>query len=122
MKLDIETRDKMIFGRYRERKYQNGNRPIFSGMTAKTLGDLIAEGYIDQMSHYNDAPLVCEIHSFLQRYPKYTCHGFTTLDGVYIAGVEKGSPADTPAEFQDFIGVFKAPTELNIQTGYCWYK
>lgn len=120
--MDIETRDKLIFGRYRERKYQNGNRPIFSGLNGKTLGELIDKGYIDRMSRYNDAPLVCEIHNFLQRYPKYTCHGFTTPEGVFIAGVEKGSPADTPAEFQDFIGVFKNSSELNVQTCYCWYK
>lgn len=120
--MDLETRDKLIFGRYRERKYQNGNRPIFSGMTAKTLGELIKQGFIDPMAQYNDAPLVCEIHSFLQRYPKYTCGGFTTTDGIFITGVNKGSPADTPAEFQDFIGVFKNPSELNVQNCYCWYK
>lgn len=119
---NIETRDKLIFGRYRPKKYQNDNHPIFSGVSGKTLGELIDQGFIAPMAQYHLAPPVCELHSFMQRYPGYTCHGYTTPNEVVICGVDKGSPADTPAEFQDFIGLFRNATETDVKTGYCWFE
>lgn len=123
---DIETRDKMIYGKYRPNKYKFGNICYFKEMPLKTLTQLFDENFIDPDCYKGKAPTAQEILDFITCYPEYSVHGFTVnIDdenyGVYIEGVEKGSPNSSVEEFKDFMALFSAYDSFNEKTMYCWF-
>lgn len=122
---DIETRDKIIFGRYRPNKYRYGTA-WFRDMNVKTLRKLLEQNFIDPEETQNESPTVEQIYEFMRRHPEYTCHGYTVAADradyrVSIEGVEKGSPAANPIEFKDFMDLFGGADEINYRTNYCWF-
>lgn len=123
---DIETRDKLIWGRYRPRKYAFGGTISFQGMNVKTLRKLINQNFADPEEKQNFAPSIGEIYDFMCTYPAYTCHGYAVSADrddyrVSIEGVEKGDKTYSVEEFQDYMKLFSNADELNFNTMYCWF-
>lgn len=124
---DIETRDKMIYGKYRPNKYKFGNICYFKEMPLKVLSWLFEQNYIDPNCSKGKAPTSEQILDFLSYYPEYSAHGFTVnIDdenyGVYIEGVEKGETSSSVEEFKDFMSLFSACDSFNEKTMYCWFE
>lgn len=60
------------------------------------------------------------------KYPKYEAHGYTVDEDredyrVSIEGVEKGSPADSVEEFQEYMDLFRLCDKFDETTMYCWF-
>ena len=120
---DIEQRDKLIFGRYRPRKYQYGNAAHFDGLAPGTLAELISRGFIDPEGRVGSSPTAGEVCEFVNKYNGYTVHGYSTSsDGVCVEGVDKACVAETPEECQEFLRLFGDATELSVNGFmYAWY-
>lgn len=120
---DIETRDKIILGRFRPNKYKFNNVCPFSNMDATILGQLIEQHFIDPEEWANKTCTVSDIYEFLKDYPDYTVHGYMKLDGgIIIEGVEKGRPVASTEEFQRYMNLFKSSARLDTTTMYCAFK
>ncbi len=123
---DIETRDKLIFGKFKRNRYKFNDYISFEKLNLETFKALVDMNYINLNTNYNLAPMVYEIYDFLQKYPKYTIHGYVTSDesedyGIYINGVEKGEPSESLQEFTDYMAVFRYNDEFEYETMYCWF-
>ena len=123
---DIETRDKIIYGKYKPSRYKFGGTQSFRGMMVDTLKTLIDQNFADPEECQNDSPTISEFYDFMERYPEYTAHGYTVSDTrddyrVSIEGVEKGSPASIYDELQDYMALFAGADEFNEYTMWCWF-
>ena len=124
---DIEARDKIIYGKYRPKKYGHGGTAHFEDMTAKTLGRLLRDKFADPEDAQNLAPTLQEFYDFLKTHKGYTVHGYTVSADrddyrVSIEGLYKPVPASTPEEYQDFINFNKYADELQVQNYmYSWF-
>ncbi len=120
---DIETRDKIIFGRYRTKKYAHDDIVHFGGLESDKLGKLITQGFIDSDYKYTkDSPKVSEIHQFLLKYPSYNCYGYATSSGIYITGVVKGHACNNPDEFKEFMKLFRNFSKFDVSTMNCLFE
>lgn len=124
---DIETRDKLIFGRYRPSKYKFGGTCHFDDLDVDNLEKLIEQNFIDLQGKHNLAPTVEEIYAFMKKYPQYTAHGYTVSADrqdyrVSLEGVEKGVPSDSVDEFKDYMELFRHADEMNVGTMYCRFE
>lgn len=123
---DIETRDKIIFGSYKDSKYRFGGIRSFRGLDVDTLKILLDQNFIDPEETQNESPTVFEIYSFMEDYPSYTAHGYTVVDSqedyrVSLEGVEKGEPAYSIEELKDYMSLFRGADEFDESTMYCWF-
>ena len=124
---DIETRDKLIWGKYRPRKYNFGGVIPYQGMNVRTLRKLLEQNFADPEERQNNAPTIGEIYNFMKSYPSYTCHGYAVSADrddyrVSIEGVEKGDKTDSVEEFQSYMKLFGNADEINFNTMYCWFN
>lgn len=124
---DIKQRDTIIFGRYRDRKYQYGGVIHFEGLPVSSMAQLIREKFVDLNQTEGNSPTIDEMYNFAKKYKDYTFHGYVTaVDredyGVYVEGIEKSYAPPTPEECQDLLRMFKNADELKID-GYVhvWY-
>ena len=123
---DIETRDKILFGKYRPSPYEHGGIRYYNGLTVQKLKILIENNFADPEECQNLAPSIGEIYAFMQKYPEYTAHGYAvSIDRhdyrVSIEGVEKGSTFKSIEEFEDYMNVFRFCDEFNPATMRCWF-
>jgi len=124
---DIETRDKLIYRKYRPNFYtQGGGIRHFTDLDAKTLQELVDMNFADPEDKQNDSPTLGEILEFLKKYPAYTAHGYSVSAErpdyrVSIEGVEKGIPSESVQEFQDYMALFRNADEFSNTTMYCWF-
>ena len=63
----------------------------------------------------------------MKQYPTYTAHGYTVSADrddyrVSIEGIEKGEPAATAEELQDYMALFRWADEFDSSTMYCWFN
>ena len=123
---DIETRDKIIFGKYREATYKHGGVREFEGMTRDTLKQLLDQDFADPDERQNLSPTIIEIYEFMAKYPEYTAHGYAVSNSrddyrVSIDGVSKGRQSDSVKEYTDYMTLFRYCDEFNPRTMYCWF-
>lgn len=124
---DIETRDKIIYGRYREKKYKYGGTLHYEGLTVGTMKELMDQKFLDPEERQNSSPTVQEIYDFMCTYPGYTAHGYTVSADrddyrVSVEGVMKPEQAATPEECQAFLRLFENADELRVEGYmYCWF-
>ncbi len=123
---DIETRDKIIFGNYKDSKYRFGGTRSFRGLNVDTLKILLDQNFIDPNETQNASPTVFEIYSFMENYPLYTAHGYAVVDTrddyrISLEGVEKGGPANSVEELKDYMNLFRYADEFDESTMFCWF-
>lgn len=120
---DIEGRDKLIFGRYRPNRYKFGNVCKFEGVDLDTMDRLLEQNYIFFDDICADDIMFEDIYDFVQKYPDYKIHGYTTLEhGIKVQGVEKGTPNDTVEEFTDYMALFRDCKHFGSGTMYCSFE
>ena len=115
---DIAERDKLIYGRYRPRKYAYGS-VLFNGLSVKALNELINQKFIDFRQTTGHSPTVKEMLGFAKRYSDYTFHGYTTEENICITGIDKECVAPTADECQDFLRLFRNADDLRVD-GYMY--
>lgn len=127
LNMDVETRDKIIFGRYREKKYKYNNVIHFEGLTPGALKELLDNNFIHPEDTEGHSPTVQEIYDFMCQYHDYTCHGYVVGPdrpdySVHIEGVSKEYQPGTPTECQHFLRLFSDADEIRVDGyTYCWY-
>ena len=124
---DIEKRDKLIFGRYREKKYEYDGKVHFGGIDHKVLGQLLEQGFVDGKFRYNhNSPMVNEIYDFMNTYHAYCCHGYVTSIGddygIYLTGIEKGHASDSPQEFKRYMALFGKADKIDVNNMNCLFE
>lgn len=123
---DIETRDKIIFGKYKPGKYKYGGTQKFRAMHVDTLKTLLDQDFADPECVKGDSPTIIEFYHFMRMYPEYTAHGYVVSDnednyGVVIEGVERGGLAASQFEVRDYMALFGRSDEFNEYTMWCWF-
>ena len=123
---DIETRDKIIYGKYKSAPYKFTGYRSFSGMEADVLTDLLDNNFADPDETCGYSPTIYEIREFLRDYPDYTAHGYSADNkdgnyGIVICGVEKGSPSDSSDELHDYMRLFGNADEFDETNMRCCY-
>lgn len=122
---DVHTRDTVLFGGYEPDKYSGGVRH-FAGLTVEGLRQMTGLKFIDPSERQNESPNVKQILKFMEKYPKYTTHGYgISIDrpdyGIVLEGVERGTPCESEQELDDFWKVFSRPDYFVSRTMFCWF-
>lgn len=127
LNMDIETRDKILFGRYKKNTYKFDNARTFQLLDREKLELLLGDNFIDPDSSYCGSPIAFKIYEFMDKYPKYIAHGYATVNneddyGMYITGVEKGEPAEDTDELADYMELFGDSAVFDSLTMFCNYE
>ena len=100
----------------------SGGCASFSGMTYKTLQELVDKGYADPEDSQNDSTTLGEYLEFMKKHPRFKAHGYVVSNDrndrrVTIEGLEAGQV--TPDELQDFINLDRYADEFEAMQSYC---
>lgn len=94
----------------------------FSGMTYKTLQELVDKGYADLEDSQNDNTTLGEYLEFMKEHPRFKAHGYVVSNDrddrrVTIEGLEAGQV--TIKEVEDFIKLDRYADEFEATQSYC---
>ena len=120
---DIETRDRIIFGKYQPEEYHGGIRR-FSELDAEVLEKLIEEKFIDPEDCQNLSPTAWEFFNFMKQYPWWMAHGYVVElkrpdYRMTIEGIETEMEPHDPEELCEYSKLCGDADDF--QTTYCWY-
>lgn len=123
---NIQQRDELIFGKYDDKAYVTGGVRYFDKLSLEVLNHLLELNFIDANDKQNNCPSVKEILAFMEKYPKYTAHGYAVSRNqidylVTLTGVEKEGDLDNLDELKDFVDLFGRADELHAENLYCWF-
>lgn len=123
---DIETRDKIIFGKYEPQKYMGGCRH-FENMDIDTLQILIDKGFADPEDAQNYSPTIEELIEFAEQYgDAYTFDGYTVIDTrsdyrVSIEAIARKTPITDKNELLAFVNFARGADDWDPEGGYAWW-
>ncbi len=119
-------RDEIIFGKYEPRFYTGGIRR-FENLNLEKLKKLVDLKFVDVEEYQNDSPTIREFIKFMEKYPDYTVMGYVVSIErsdyrVSLDGIEKIAPAESKAEENEFIELFRNADDFNINDEmYAWF-
>ena len=125
MNMDIETRDKIIFGSYNPNGYLGGCKN-FKELSLETLKELVALGFADPEETQNYSPTITEFIEFMENHPGYYAHGYTVTDKrpdyrVTIEGIAKDEPCADQDELEAFVLFARHADDFDMNPPYCWW-
>lgn len=122
--MDIETRDKIIFGSYEPDKYMGGCRD-FEDMNVETLKELVNKEFANPEECHNYSPSIEEFISWMESYDGYLVDGYVISDKrsdyrLNIVTIKKVEGIEDKDEMIAFVNEFRFADEFDIK-GYAWW-
>lgn len=122
--MDIETRDKIIFGNYRPDLYMGGCRR-FGCLSLDKLKQLVDMGFVDVEDRQNNSPSIAEFMQWMEDYDGYYVSGYVISNKrddyrISIETITKHVDIDNAQEMYDFYKVFGHADAFD-EHGYAWW-